>query len=112
MAMLRAICVGRQLVLSSDGESLSPAHAAIEFLRGSSATGAVGAFIKAGLHAASDRALTECIDHIEISVASMEAGIDSRNFVLCPGNVYDARPVGPHERKTGVPCGGWCARGK
>jgi len=34
------------------------------------------------------------IDHIELSVASPEAGIDSRNFVLCPGKAYDRSPCG------------------
>lgn len=34
------------------------------------------------------------IDHIELSAASPEAGVDSRNFVLCPGKAYDRSPCG------------------
>lgn len=34
------------------------------------------------------------IDHIELSVASSDAGVDSRNFVLCPGKAYDRSPCG------------------
>lgn len=34
------------------------------------------------------------IDHIEISAASPVAGIDARNFVLCPGLAYDRSPCG------------------
>lgn len=34
------------------------------------------------------------IDHVEFSEDSNSADIDSRNFVLCPGGVYDRSPCG------------------
>lgn len=34
------------------------------------------------------------IDHIEWSAASPVEGLDSRNFVLCPGKAYDRSPCG------------------
>ncbi|MDR1994227.1 4-hydroxyproline epimerase [Azonexus sp.] len=34
------------------------------------------------------------IDHIEFFAPSARAGIDSRNFVLCPGKAYDRSPCG------------------
>ena len=34
------------------------------------------------------------IDHIEINAASPVAGMDARNFVLCPGLAYDRSPCG------------------
>ncbi|QBR03801.1 4-hydroxyproline epimerase [Paraburkholderia pallida] len=34
------------------------------------------------------------IDHIELFAHSDQAGIDSRNFVLCPGKAYDRSPCG------------------
>jgi len=34
------------------------------------------------------------IDHIELFSASSEQGVDSRNFVLCPGNAYDRSACG------------------
>ncbi|MBU6494132.1 MAG: 4-hydroxyproline epimerase [Burkholderiales bacterium] len=34
------------------------------------------------------------IDHIELFADSPKAGIDSRNFVLCPGKAYDRSPCG------------------
>jgi 4-hydroxyproline epimerase len=34
------------------------------------------------------------IDHVELSSPSPSAGIDSRNFVLCPGKAYDRSPCG------------------
>jgi 4-hydroxyproline epimerase len=34
------------------------------------------------------------IDHIELFASSQVPGIDSRNFVLCPGNAYDRSPCG------------------
>ncbi|MEO7052603.1 MAG: proline racemase family protein [Rhodanobacter sp.] len=34
------------------------------------------------------------IDHIEISAASPQRGLDARNFVLCPGLAYDRSPCG------------------
>ncbi len=34
------------------------------------------------------------IDHIEFTGAGSRAGIDGRNFVLCPGKAYDRSPCG------------------
>jgi len=34
------------------------------------------------------------IDHIELFVPSTVAGVDSKNFVLCPGKAYDRSPCG------------------
>ena len=34
------------------------------------------------------------IDHIELFSGSQSAGVDSRNFVLCPGAQYDRSPCG------------------
>jgi 4-hydroxyproline epimerase len=34
------------------------------------------------------------IDHIEMSCPSQTPGVDSRNFVLCPGKAYDRSPCG------------------
>jgi 4-hydroxyproline epimerase len=34
------------------------------------------------------------IDHVELVAASPEPGVDSRNFVLCPGFAYDRSPCG------------------
>jgi len=34
------------------------------------------------------------IDHIELFVPSEVAGVDSKNFVLCPGKAYDRSPCG------------------
>jgi 4-hydroxyproline epimerase len=34
------------------------------------------------------------IDHVELFVPSELAGVDSKNFVLCPGNAYDRSPCG------------------
>lgn len=34
------------------------------------------------------------IDHIELFAASTSAGVNSRNFVLCPGAAYDRSPCG------------------
>lgn len=34
------------------------------------------------------------IDHIELFSPSETEGVDSRNFVLCPGNAYDRSPCG------------------
>ena len=36
----------------------------------------------------------EEIDHVELFVPAPAAGIDSRNFVLCPGKAYDRSPCG------------------
>jgi 4-hydroxyproline epimerase len=49
------------------------------------------------------QALTECgvtgeggqeIDHIELFAPSTLDGVDSKNFVLCPGKAYDRSPCG------------------
>ncbi|HEV3425788.1 MAG TPA: 4-hydroxyproline epimerase [Paraburkholderia sp.] len=34
------------------------------------------------------------IDHIELFAEGSRAGVDSRSFVLCPGNAYDRSPCG------------------
>jgi 4-hydroxyproline epimerase len=34
------------------------------------------------------------IDHIELFADSTTPGLDSRNFVLCPGKAYDRSPCG------------------
>ena len=34
------------------------------------------------------------IDHIELFAAGSREGVDSRSFVLCPGNAYDRSPCG------------------
>src|SRR5207302_11469848 len=34
------------------------------------------------------------IDHVELFEPSPVAGLDSRNFVLCPGKAYDRSPCG------------------
>ncbi len=34
------------------------------------------------------------IDHIELSCISRTSGVDSQNFVLCPGKAYDRSPCG------------------
>ena len=36
----------------------------------------------------------EEIDHIELSVGPRAPGVDSQNFVLCPGKAYDRSPCG------------------
>ncbi len=34
------------------------------------------------------------IDHIELFTSSQKPGVDSKNFVLCPGKAYDRSPCG------------------
>jgi 4-hydroxyproline epimerase len=34
------------------------------------------------------------IDHVELFAPSQEPGVDSKNFVLCPGKAYDRSPCG------------------
>ena len=34
------------------------------------------------------------VDHVELFGPSQLAGVDSKNFVLCPGNAYDRSPCG------------------
>jgi 4-hydroxyproline epimerase len=74
-------------LVSEHGRTLEPArivelttftHAIREALEAQGVTGAGGALI----------------DHIELFAQSPRAGIDSRNFVLCPGNAYDRSPCG------------------
>jgi 4-hydroxyproline epimerase len=79
---------GNWFFLSADhGESLEAAH--IErlvdlswrvrlALEAAGVTGAGGA----------------AVDHIELTVPGGRAGIDARNFVLCPGKAYDRSPCG------------------
>jgi len=49
-----------------------------------------GALRAGGVTGAEDRE----IDHVELSSQSPVAGLDSRNFVLCPGYAYDRSPCG------------------
>ncbi|MDD5542154.1 MAG: proline racemase family protein [Acidobacteriia bacterium] len=48
--------------------------------------------------ALSDRGITGAqgqeIDHIELFGPSLKEGVDSKNFVLCPGKAYDRSPCG------------------
>ena len=37
---------------------------------------------------------SEEIDHVELFVPSQKPGVDSKNFVLCPGKAYDRSPCG------------------
>src|SRR5262245_25992590 len=51
--------------------------------------------VRRALAAANVRAANGAeIDHIEIFGSPSKPGIDSRNFVLCPGNAYDRSPCG------------------
>jgi len=67
---------------------------ALEFAHVESLTGVASA-IRAALEA---NGITgengACIDHIELFADSNVPGIDSRNFVLCPGKAYDRSPCG------------------
>jgi 4-hydroxyproline epimerase len=74
-------------LVADHGHDLVPANLATltaftgsirDALQAQDITGADGAFI----------------DHIELFAPSPHAGIDSRNFVLCPGNAYDRSPCG------------------
>jgi 4-hydroxyproline epimerase len=74
-------------LVADHGHDLVPANLATltaftgsirDALQAQNITGADGAFI----------------DHIELFARSPHAGIDSRNFVLCPGNAYDRSPCG------------------
>ncbi|MGA7812619.1 4-hydroxyproline epimerase, partial [Caballeronia sp.] len=79
---------GNWFFLAADhGHDLVPANLATltaftgsirDALHAQNITGADGAFV----------------DHIELFAPSPHAGIDSRNFVLCPGNAYDRSPCG------------------
>ncbi len=51
--------------------------------------------IRQGLETAGVRGAGDAeIDHIELFERSPVAGLDSRNFVLCPGKAYDRSPCG------------------
>jgi 4-hydroxyproline epimerase len=74
-------------LVADHGHDLVPANLATltaftgsirDALQAQNITGADGAFI----------------DHVELFAPSPHAGIDSRNFVLCPGNAYDRSPCG------------------
>ena len=69
---------GRMLEPSRIGELTAFTHAIREALIAQGITGSDGALI----------------DHIELFAPGDEAGIDSRNFVLCPGDAYDRSPCG------------------
>ncbi len=69
---------GRMLEPSRIGELTAFTHEIREALIEQGVTGADGALI----------------DHIELFTPGDEDGIDSRNFVLCPGDAYDRSPCG------------------
>lgn len=69
---------GRTLEPSRIGELTALTHAIREALIAQGVTGVGGALI----------------DHIELFAESEETGVDSRNFVLCPGDAYDRSPCG------------------
>lgn len=69
---------GHDLVPARIAELTAFSSAIRDALHDQGITGADGAFI----------------DHIELFADSPNAGIDSRNFVLCPGNAYDRSPCG------------------
>ncbi len=69
---------GQDLVVANIARLTSFTNAVREALHAQNITGADGAFI----------------DHIELFADSPRAGIDSRNFVLCPGSAYDRSPCG------------------
>jgi 4-hydroxyproline epimerase len=74
-------------LVADHGRTLEPAHigelttftsAMRDALSAAGITGAAGGYI----------------DHIELFGAGSRDGIDSRSFVLCPGNAYDRSPCG------------------
>ena len=67
----------RSLIQGLEGPSPTP-QAVRDALQAQDITGAKGALI----------------DHIELFADSPHEGIDSRNFVLCPGSAYDRSPCG------------------
>jgi 4-hydroxyproline epimerase len=69
---------GRELVPGRIAELTAFTAAIRDALHAQGVTGADGAFI----------------DHIELFADSPVAGVDSRNFVLCPGSAYDRSPCG------------------
>jgi 4-hydroxyproline epimerase len=74
-------------LVEEHGKNLSPGNIGplTEF-----AWGVRGALEKAGTTGASGAE----IDHIELFSPSPVSGLDSRNFVLCPGKAYDRSPCG------------------
>jgi 4-hydroxyproline epimerase len=69
---------GRTLVPANIGELTTFTSAMRDALNASGITGAADGYI----------------DHIELFGPGSRAGIDSRSFVLCPGNAYDRSPCG------------------
>ncbi|WP_087131185.1 4-hydroxyproline epimerase [Caballeronia pedi] len=69
---------GRELTPARIGELTAFTEAIRDALHAQRITGADGAYI----------------DHIELFADSPVAGVDSRNFVLCPGSAYDRSPCG------------------
>lgn len=69
---------GRALEPSNIGELTRFTHEIREALIAQKITGSDGALI----------------DHIELFAPGNEPGVDSRNFVLCPGDAYDRSPCG------------------
>jgi 4-hydroxyproline epimerase len=69
---------GHELVPRRMAELTAFTNAIRDALHAQGITGAEGAFI----------------DHIELFSDSPNEGIDSRNFVLCPGSAYDRSPCG------------------
>lgn len=69
---------GRELVPANIAELTAFTVAIRDALHAQGITGANGAYI----------------DHIELFADSPRAGVDSRNFVLCPGSAYDRSPCG------------------
>jgi 4-hydroxyproline epimerase len=69
---------GQELVASNIAKLTAFTDAVRDALQAQGITGANGALI----------------DHIELFADSPHEGIDSRNFVLCPGSAYDRSPCG------------------
>jgi 4-hydroxyproline epimerase len=69
---------GREIVPARIAELTAFTDAIRDALAAQNITGADGAYI----------------DHIELFSDSPRAGLDSRNFVLCPGSAYDRSPCG------------------
>lgn len=69
---------GRELQPARIAELTAFTHDIREALAEQGVTGANGAYI----------------DHIELFAPGSREGIDSRNFVLCPGDAYDRSPCG------------------
>lgn len=74
-------------LVADHGQALD--HARVEAL--TDVTWAIRAALEANGVTGADGAL---IDHIELFADSPTPGIDSRNFVLCPGKAYDRSPCG------------------